>query len=219
MYVFDEEPLRSLERMMRGIPNFTPRGQGVAVMYGYGDAAGGGFDPKKGFQEILAGIRYPPLEQRVREHQEENGGKRMEFRNEKHRAAFEEAVLRLGRGGNARLAALYLLTADHRLWMAARHACKDSRICFGKIRLKGSTEDGYALYCAAKDLYLGTKNLTIRELSDPGLVAPKTFALILNGMAIRRFGPGVVHFSMDRYGDGGSGKEGYSHNGCGMEKG
>lgn len=208
MFVFEEEPLRSLERMMQGIPNFAPRGHGVIVSYGPGDAAVERiFASQKEFQEILAGIRYPPLEQRVQKYQKESGGKRMEFRNDKHRTVFEEAVRRLGRGGNARLAALYLLTADHRLWMAARHACQDSRICFDKIRLKGSTEDGYALYCAARDLYLGTKSLTIREISDPGLIAPKTFALILNGMAIRRFGPGVLCPGMERYGQDSTGRD------------
>ena len=53
-------------------------------------------------------------------------------------------------------------------------------------------EEGYALYCAAKDLYLGTKNLTVRDLAAPEVITPKLFGLICNGMAVRRFGVGAI---------------------------
>lgn len=60
--------------------------------------------------------------------------------------------------------------------------------------LKGSTANGYTLYCTAKDLYLGTKNLTIGDLADTTIIEPKIFGVICNAMAIRRYGLGAVKF-------------------------
>ena len=56
---------------------------------------------------------------------------------------------------------------------------------------------GYALYCASKDLYLGTKNLTIGDLADTDLIPSKIFGLICNGMAIRRFGLGAIQLNQN----------------------
>lgn len=45
-----------------------------------------------------------------------------------------------------------------------------------------------SLGCAAKDLYLGTKNLTIADLADNTVIDPQTFRLICATMTIRRHG-------------------------------
>ena len=42
--------------------------------------------------------------------------------------------------------------------------------------------------CAAKDLYLGTKHLTIDDLGDAKLIPTELFRLICNAMAVRRYG-------------------------------
>ena len=90
------------------------------------------------------------------------------------------------------MAALYLLTADLRLWnLSKRHVGKIS-INFADIRLKNIHENGYALFCCAKDLCLGTKHLTVADLADTDLIPPKLFELICNAMAIRRFGLGAI---------------------------
>ncbi len=95
------------------------------------------------------------------------------------------------------MAAVYLLTADCRLWNTTARYVPRNEIMFESIRLKGSTENGYTLYCAAKDLYLGTKHLTVSDLADQSLIPPKVFGLICNAMAIRRFGLGAIA-SMNR---------------------
>lgn len=69
-----------------------------------------------------------------------------------------------------------------------------NEILFENIHLKGSTANGYTLYCTAKDLYLGTKNLTIGDLADTTIIEPKIFGVICNAMAIRRYGLGAVKF-------------------------
>lgn len=148
--------------------------------------------------ETMASIRYPPFITRLEQYIKESERTPMEFRNEKHRTTFAEAVAKLNKKNYALMAALYLLTADHRLWMAAGGAVSRNAVSFDKIRLQNSTENGYTLYCTAKDLYLGTKNLTIRDLADTELIPPKLFGIICNAMAVRRFGLGAVKFNHER---------------------
>lgn len=118
----------------------------------------------------------------------------MNFRNEKHRLAFDEATRKMGRKNLALLSAVYLLTADHKLWVQIRNFVEQNEIKFGNFKPRDSTETGYTLYCCAKDLYLGTKHITISDLADTELVAPKMFALVCNAMAIRRFGLGAIAY-------------------------
>ena len=65
-------------------------------------------------------------------------------------------------------------------------------VLFDKIRLKKSTPESYALYCAAKDLYLGTEHISMCDLTDDDIIPNKVFALICNAVAIRRFGIGIL---------------------------
>lgn len=117
----------------------------------------------------------------------------MDYRNEKHRNTFTEAIKRLDRKDYALLSAIYLLTAEHALWKAAKDKTSGGRLDFEQIKPSACSTNGYALFCAAKDLYLGTDNLTIHDLSAVKIVPPKIFALICNAMAIRRFGLGAIN--------------------------
>ena len=118
----------------------------------------------------------------------------MNFRNEKHRLAFVEAIRKLDKKNFALMSALYLLTAEHKLWMQIRNYVERNEIKFDRFKPKDSTENGYTLLCCAKDLYLGTKHITIIDLADTELIAPRMFALICNAMAIRRFGLGAIQY-------------------------
>lgn len=148
--------------------------------------------------ETMSAIRYPLFNIRLEQYIKESERIPMDFRNEKHQTTFAEAVAKLNKKNYALMAALYLLTADHRLWMAAGGAVSRNAVSFDKIRLQNSTENGYTLYCTAKDLYFGTKNLTIRDLADTELIPPKLFGIICNAMAVRRFGLGAVKFNHER---------------------
>lgn len=122
----------------------------------------------------------------------------MTFINEKHRLSFDEALTRLNqfdRKNLALMSALYLLTADYRLWLQTKRYVENHGISFGKLRPKNCSEESYPLYCAAKDLYLGTKHITINDLADNKLINARTFALICNAMAIRKFGLGAVRYT------------------------
>lgn len=64
---------------------------------------------------------------------------------------------------------------------------------FDKIRLRKSTPETYALYCEAKNLYLGTEHFSMNDLTYNDVVPNKVFELICNAIVIRRFGIGVFN--------------------------
>ncbi len=268
MYFSDSYELRQLEKLMRAIPNFRPRGHGVVILrrYEYTEkdcdcracphhisrekgcgtdkcpcineriTAGAAtlkeavaetmaaiqyppfvkrlnqylkeseenpmyFKNKKhrtvfteAVAETMAAIQYPPFVKRLNQYLKESEENPMYFKNEKHRTAFTEAVAKLDKKDYALMAAVYLLTADCRLWSCTGRYVQRNEILFESIRLKGSTANGYTLYCTAKDLYLGTKDLTIGDLADTTIIEPKIFGVICNAMAIRRYGVGAVKF-------------------------
>ena len=116
--------------------------------------------------ETMRDIHNGAFRRRLNQFIKEREELHMNFRNEKHRLAFVEAIRKLDKKNFALMSALYLLTAEH----------------------------GYTLLCCAKDLYLGTKHITISDLADTELIAPRMFALICNAMAIRRFGLGAIQY-------------------------
>lgn len=122
----------------------------------------------------------------------------MEFKNEKHRKVFAEAAEKLDKKNYKLMSALYLLTADLKLWNAVKRFVVKNEIRFQCIHLNGSTENGYTLYCAAKDLYLGTKNLSVCDLADTQLIPSKMFGLVCNAMEIRRFGLGAINYKQNK---------------------
>ena len=196
MYFSDSYELRQLEKLMRSIPNFRPRGHGVVILrryeytekdcdcracpYHISRKKGCGTDKcpcineritagaatlKEAVAETMAAIQYPPFVKRLNQYLKESEENPMYFKNEKHRTAFTEAVAKLDKKDYALMAAVYLLTADCRLWSCTGRYVQRNEILFENIRLKGSTANGYTLYCTAKDLYLGTKNLTVADLA------------------------------------------------------
>lgn len=148
--------------------------------------------------ETMAEIKYPPFVRRLNLYLNESEEYPMEFKNEKHRELFGEVVRRKDKKDYALMAALYLLTADFRLWNTVKHCTEKAIIDFDRVRLKGIHPTGYTLYCCAKDLYLGTKHMSVSDLADTELIPPKVFGLICNAMAIRRFGLGAVNFNKER---------------------
>ena len=148
--------------------------------------------------ETMSSIRYPPFQSRLNQYLKESERNPMEFRDTKHRRLFAEATQKLDEKNYALMAAVYLLTADLKLWNVARRYIERNSIRFNEIKLSGTHPYGYALFCSAKDLYLGTKHLSVGDLADTELITPKMFALICNAMAIRRFGLGAIHFNKER---------------------
>ncbi len=178
------------------------RGRPPDYSCGYGDSSCivqrircGEASPGEVFRETLYAALSPPFRRRLNQYIKESERNPMDYRNEKHRLMFESAVRKKNRKDYALMSAIYLLTADFMLWQSVRRCVLNNAIRFEEIHLHGLNENSYTLFCAAKDLYLGTDCLTISDLADTSLVLPKEFGLICNGMAVRRFGLGAIHFT------------------------
>lgn len=215
---------RSLEKMMTGIPNFKPRGHGVIVMrsfeytakmcdcslcsyhskrkgceveqcpYVSERIAAGTATIREVMDETTKYIRHPVFRRRLKQYVKESEECPMEFKNGKHRQVFDDAIVKLDKKNYALMAAVYLLTADHRLWNQSRRYVERNAVDLASCKPHGSSEDGYTLFCCAKDLCLGTKHISVSDLADTDIISPKLFALICNAMAIRRFGLGAIRY-------------------------
>ena len=110
------------------------------------------------------------------------------FKNERHKALFEEAVRKKNKKDNRLMAVIYLFTADFRLWNIVKHYVDKTSVNFAGIKLRGIHENGYTLYSAAKEIYTGIKNLCIADLIDKELIPTNIFILLCNAMIIKRNG-------------------------------
>ena len=224
MIFSDSPQQRALERMMTAVPRFLPQGGGIMVLHHFEYTAemcdcrycpyyrgkrkctasqcpcieerivAGAASRAEVMAETMRDIHNAAFRSRLNQFIKEREELHMNFRNEKHRLAFVEAIRKLDKKNFALMSALYLLTAEHKLWMQIRNYVERNEIKFERFKPKDSTENGYTLLCCAKDLYLGTKHITISDLADTELIAPRMFALICNAMAIRRFGLGAIQY-------------------------
>lgn len=192
MYFTKTNHLHDLEDLMRGVPNFRKGQNGSIVPRNEMERCMEEQPPPACYEELMTTtmsvIRCKPFLERLKRYIKESEGKPMIYRNDKHKAVYEEIIEKKDKKNYALLSALYLLTADFKLWQVMKHRTKQNKINFHDTKFKGIHENGYTLYCVAKDLYLGTKHLSISDLADTGLISPGLFALICNAMAIRRFG-------------------------------
>jgi hypothetical protein len=202
MHFTGTKHLHEIENIMQEIPNFLPKGHGGTVLKKEMEDYIRGQPPPDSYEEMMSalmvGIGYKPLGERVSRYLEESEGKAVSYRNEKHKAVFEEITAKMDKKNYALLSALYLLTADHRLWKIMKHHTQKNEVDFQNVSLKGIHENGYTLYCVAKDLYLGTKHLSVSDLSDTDLIRPQMFAMICNAMAVRRFGLKAIQLAERR---------------------
>lgn len=114
------------------------------------------------------------------------------FENDNHQMRFKAAHTANLTGSAGQTAAVFLLTADPFLWSKARLAVAPGKIDFPAIHIHGVDLDGYVLFHTAKDLYAGTKHISLSELTDPELVSDEAFRLIVTAFLIRRYGAEVL---------------------------
>ena len=120
------------------------------------------------------------------------------FRNNAHRTVFLEVSRYMNRSIYAMLAALYLLTADSRLWNQVNDCVQHNQILFDQMKPKNHSTNSYALFSVAKDLYLGTNHMSLCDLADTELIPPKIFAIICNSMAVFRLGLDAIKEAPER---------------------
>lgn len=196
MYFSETPYLREIEKTMKMIPNFTPRGHGVVILCQneFAEENCIGVSQKEILEKTMSHISNPLFQKRFKKYINESETIPMNFRNSKHNITFTDTIRKKNKKDYALMSAIYLLTAEFALWQTVKRHITNNTIDFKNLHPVGISENGYTLFCAAKDLYLGTEYLTISDLADPELIPPRMFALICNAMAIRRFGLGEINF-------------------------
>lgn len=193
--------LRELESEMRQIPGFSPRRFGIIR---------GKTQQKEaapyGELVLLFLEEIPPSRLAVRIINLKNRGevKQFMFRSGQHKKRFWEIC---GSGeydflhsDHGRAAAVFLLSADSFLWDRAKKCITRERIRYQEIVVHGIEPDGYALFCAAKEMCGGTPRLSLSELGDPELISDRLLQVILSGILISRHGIGIMAEKEERKG-------------------
>lgn len=135
MTIFSDNPHdRRIERFMTAIPNFKPRGVGVRFSESQILITVTAATPTEILTETMTQIRCPPFRKRFNEYIESEE-KPMTYINEKHRARFTLAAKNVHRENYALLSALYLLTADQKLWSCCKHNIINGCVFFANIKL------------------------------------------------------------------------------------
>ncbi len=188
-----ETALRELESGMRQIPGFSPRRSGII----------------RGRPEQMQPAPYgelvrffleeiPPSQLTVRIINLKSRGevKEFMFRSGQHKKRFREicgsgeyGFLHLDHG---QAAAVFLLSADTFLWGRAKPCITKQGIRYREMAVHGIEPDGYALFCAAKEMCGGTPRLSLSELGDPDLIGDRLLQVILTGILISRHGIGIM---------------------------
>ena len=95
----------------------------------------------------------------------------MIFQNSNHQRIFETEKLNLYKPNNRSLAALYLLTADHPLWIKTkRYIDRGGKVDLKSVHLGDISTDGYAIWKAVKELQTGERQISLCELSDSNII-------------------------------------------------
>ena len=142
---------------------------------------------------VFMNIRNSKFRERLSSFIRESENTNMNYFNKWHEYGFNKALERIDRENYKLISAVYLLKADTQLWRRVQNQVEKNCIRFDKMNLGSVDEKAYTLFCCAKDLYLGTKHITIGDLADEQLISPKMFGIICNALAIRRFGIGVLN--------------------------
>ncbi len=213
---------QEIARLMTRIPNFRPRGYGSYIFDRFEYSAkdclcrhclhylkktgcteltcpylteritAGAVPIGEVLLETFSEIDHFDFQIRLLQYIHESEENIMQFKNDKHKEAFMDAVKRLNKKDKSLMTAIYLLTADSKLWSQSKRYIDHGGVHLDRIRLRDCTETAYTLFCCAKDLTLGTKYIAISDIADAEVIPPKIFGVICNAVAIRRYGLGAI---------------------------
>lgn len=139
-------------------------------------------------------VKHIPFQRRLsRIYQRKDDGT-MIFQNSNHQRIFGTEKQNLYNPSDRSLASLYLLTADHPLWIKTkRYIDRGGKVDLKSVPLGDISTDGYALWKAVKELQTGEKQISLCELSDSNIISDRAFRLIVQAAAIARFGATVLN--------------------------
>ncbi len=145
-------------------------------------------------------VPHTPFQRRLAKLYKRKDDVPMIFQNETHKRFFEAERTKLCKPSNQTLAALYLLTADHTLWIRTkRHIASSGKVDLESVHLGDISTDGYALWKAVKELQTCERQISLCELSDGAVIFDRVFRLIVQAVAIARFGAAVLNRSEVRH--------------------
>lgn len=139
-------------------------------------------------------VKHIPLQRRLLRIYQRKDEEHMIFQNENHKRIFESEKVNLYKPSNRSLATLYLLTADHSLWIKTkRYMDRNGKVDLQSVHLGDISTDSYALWKAVKELQTGERQISLCELSDSGIISDRAFRLIVQAVTIDRFGVAVLN--------------------------
>lgn len=112
----------------------------------------------------------------------------MIFRGKAHEVMFRNAIAHENNSDRDRLAVIYLLTGDKFLWSKVRQSGADRDFDFSAVHLASISPDAYTLFMTARDLYEGTKHISVSDIADRNIVSHKIFGIICDALSICRYG-------------------------------
>lgn len=155
---------------------------------------------REAVKSVFSEVKHIPFQRRLSKIYQRKDAKHMIFQNENHKRIFESEKLNLHKPSTRSLAVLYLLTADHSLWLKTkRHIDRNGKVDLQSVHLGDISTDGYALWKAVKELQTGERQISLCELSYGDVISDRTFRLIMQAVTIARFGAAVLTKSEVRH--------------------
>lgn len=191
-FLSNNQNLYALEKQMKQPPGYRPRGHGFYISMIDWKSRGN-------YAEIvdcvISRMQLEELSERVAEIYSVADKEKI-FRDEGHRRIFW-TLLMLKRNNfffecPNYSAAVFLLTAEEKLWNTVRENVLDTGIYFDRVKLGRVTLEEYILFHAAKDVYYGTKHIRLSELVDRELIPDEVLKLIINALVIEKCGVEIV---------------------------
>ncbi len=149
------------------------------------------------YNEILNALSIDATDNRIKyriqDYMEEKYMKKIQFGSESHKKRFESQFEKINKKNKALVAAVYLLSIDKEVWRQCWSNIQFNNIRIEEKKISSSGKNGYLYFCAAKDLFYGTKRVSIGEITDRDIVSEKAFALLMNAIAIKQYGFNAVY--------------------------
>ena len=216
-FMYDSE-LEELEQLMMLVPNFVPRGSGMVVVRGF--VKGDPHQEQVTLPNLInqvgvkSHVRYLNLIDEAYESLIANCihecklyrfRSRLEylirtcsgdfFTSPTHKARFDSVCrlqeIPIENRSPIHLAVLFLLTADDKLWSAAKDHVYAGSFNFKKMILSGINTDGYAIYQMAKTIYTAKECISMDEIADKFLIGDQAFKAIIHSILIAKYGATV----------------------------
>lgn len=117
MYFTETPSLREIEKAMKMVPNFTPRGHGVVILckHEFAEKNCIGTPQKEILARTVSRINNPLFQKRFQKYINESETIPVNFRNSKHSISFTDTIRKKNKKDYALMSALYLLTAEFAL--------------------------------------------------------------------------------------------------------